>query len=77
MNAAAVAVPGSASRRATIISTYALRGFSNFGSIAILIGGRAGVAPARRSEVAGLGIKALVAGTLACFMTACYAGAFA
>lgn len=57
--------------------TWTLCGFSNFGSIAILIGGLAGVAPARRSEVAGFGIKALVAGTLACFMTACYAGAFA
>jgi len=68
---------GLLSQRAVVISTYALCGFSNFGSIAILIGGLSGVAPIRRGEVAALGIKALVAGTLACFMTACYAGMFA
>jgi CNT family concentrative nucleoside transporter len=62
------------SERARTISTYALCGFANFGSIAILIGGLSGVAPERRGEVAALGIKALVAGTLAAFMTACYAG---
>jgi len=65
---------GLLSQRAVVISTYALCGFSNFGSIAILIGGLGGVAPERRSEVAALGIKALIAGSLACFMTACYAG---
>jgi CNT family concentrative nucleoside transporter len=68
---------GMLSPRAVIISTYALCGFSNFGSIGILIGGLSGVAPERRGEVAALGIKALVAGTLACFMTACYAGMLA
>ncbi len=62
------------SERARIIATYALCGFANFGSVAILIGGLSGVAPGRRGEVAGLGIKALIAGTLAAFMTACYAG---
>lgn len=65
------------SERARIISTYALCGFANFGSIAILIGGLSGVAPKRRGEVAGLGIKALIGGTLAAFMTACYAGILA
>jgi CNT family concentrative nucleoside transporter len=65
---------GLLSQRAVVISTYALCGFSNFGSIAILIGGLGGVAPERRSEVAALGLKALIAGSLACFMTACYAG---
>jgi len=65
------------SDRARLISTYALCGFANFGSVAILIGGLSGVAPERRAEVAGLGIKALVAGSLAAFMTACYAGMFA
>lgn len=62
------------SERARTISTYALCGFANFGSVAILIGGLSGVAPERRGEVAALGIKALIAGTLAAFMTACYAG---
>ncbi len=62
------------SPRATVISTYALCGFANFGSVAILIGGIGGVAPERRAEVAAMGLKALVAGSLAAFTTACYAG---
>ena len=62
------------SERARVISTYALCGFANFGSVAILIGGLSGVAPGRRGEAAALGLKALVAGSLAGFMTACYAG---
>ena len=65
---------GLLSQRAVLIGTYALCGFANFGSIAILIGGLSGVAPKRRAEVATLAIKALIAGTLAAFMTACYAG---
>jgi len=68
---------GVLSPRAVLISTYALCGFANPGSIAILIGGLSGVAPGRRGEVAALGIKALIAGTLAAFMTACYAGMLA
>lgn len=65
---------GLLSSRAITISTYALCGFANFGSIAILIGGISAIAPKRRGEVAALGIKALIAGTLAAFMTACFAG---
>lgn len=65
---------GQLSPRAVTISTYALCGFANFGSIAILIGGLGGIDPHRRGEVAALGIKALIAGTLAAFMTACFAG---
>ena len=65
---------GKLSPRAATISTYALCGFANFGSIAILIGGLGGIDPHRRGEVAALGIKALIAGTLAAFMTACLAG---
>ena len=68
---------GQLSARAIAISTYALCGFANFGSIAILIGGLGGVAPQRRGEVAKLGIKALIGGTLAAFMTACFAGILA
>ena len=63
--------------RAHTISTYALCGFANFGSIGILLGGLRGVAPDRGSEVAALGLKALLAGTLAAFMTACCAGILA
>jgi CNT family concentrative nucleoside transporter len=62
------------SERSVVISTYALCGFANFSSIAIQIGGIGTLAPGRRSELAELGIKSLIGGTLACFMTACIAG---
>ena len=62
------------SYRAIVISTYALCGFANFGSIAIQIGGIGGMAPHRRSDIAKFGIKAMIAGTLAAFMTATLAG---
>jgi CNT family concentrative nucleoside transporter len=68
---------GLLSPRAQVISVYALCGFANFGSIAILIGGLGEIIPDRRSEVASLGIRALVAGTLSTFMTACFAGILA
>ena len=60
--------------RSVVISTYALCGFANFSSIAIQIGGISGIAPERRSDLAKLGLKAMIAGNLACFMTACVAG---
>lgn len=63
------------SYRGIVISTYALCGFANFGSIAIQIGGIGGMAPNRRSDIAKFGIKAMIAGTLAAFMTATLAGA--
>jgi CNT family concentrative nucleoside transporter len=62
------------SERAIIIATYALCGFSNIGSIGIQIGGIGGIAPERQSDLARLGVRALVGGSLACFMTACIAG---
>lgn len=62
------------SSRSSVIATYALCGFSNFGSIAILLGGIGAMAPSRRGELASLGIKALVAGSFACFLTANIAG---
>lgn len=64
------------SQRAITISTYALCGFANFSSIAIQLGGIGGLAPNRRHDLAKLGMKSLIAGTLACFMTACIAGIF-
>lgn len=64
------------SPRAVIISTYALCGFANFGSIAIQLGGIGTLAPERRPALAKLGIKCLIGGTLACLMTACIAGMF-
>jgi CNT family concentrative nucleoside transporter len=57
-----------------IIATYALCGFANFSSIAIQIGGIGGLAPNRKSDLARLGIRAVAAGTMANFMSACIAG---
>jgi CNT family concentrative nucleoside transporter len=62
------------SPRSVIIATYALCGFANFSSIAIQIGGIGGIAPDRRSDLARLGLRAMIAGTLAAFMTATIAG---
>ena len=60
--------------RSIIITTYALLGFANFASIAIQIGGIGGLAPSRRSEIAGLGLRAMIGGNLAAFMSASLAG---
>ena len=62
------------SERSVIIATYALCGFANIGSIGIQLGGIGGIAPNRRADLARIGVRAMVAGTLACFMTACIAG---
>ena len=62
------------SQRSAIIASYALCGFANFASIGIQIGGIGGLAPERMSEVAALGIRAMIGGTLAAFMTATIAG---
>ena len=62
------------SQRSTYILTYALCGFANFGSIGIQLGGIGGIAPDRRSDLARLGLRAMLGGTLACCMTACVAG---
>jgi CNT family concentrative nucleoside transporter len=62
-------------RRSQVIASYALCGFANFGSLAILLGGIGGMAPERRHEVAQLGLRAILAGSLTTFMTACVAGA--
>lgn len=66
---------GSLQPRSVIIASYALCGFANFGSLAILLGGIGGMAPERRPEVARLGIRSIIAGSLTTFMTACLAGA--
>ncbi len=64
----------SLSPRSVIIATYALAGFANFSSIAIQIGGIGGIAPSRRSDLSRLGLRAMIAGTIAAFMTATIAG---
>ena len=65
---------GGISPRAELITTYALCGFANFSSIAIQIGGIGGLAPTRKEDLARLGLRALLGGSLATFMTATIAG---
>ncbi len=60
--------------RSVVIATYALCGFANFSSIAIQIGGIGSLAPSRRGDLARLGLRAMIAGTLANFLTATIAG---
>lgn len=60
--------------RSFVIVTYALCGFANFSSIAIQIGGIGSLAPSRRGDLARLGMRAMLAGTLANFLTATIAG---
>jgi len=60
--------------RSLIIATYALSGFANFSSIAIQIGGIGGIAPERRSDLSKLGLRAMIGGSLAAFLTATVAG---
>lgn len=62
------------SPRSFTIASYALCGFANFGSIGVMIGGIGRLVPERRAELASLGLRSMVAGTLACYMTACIAG---
>ena len=79
------ALPGAAdpaamaalSPRSRMIAVYALCGFANLGSVGIQIGALAFLAPNRRASVAKLAFRAMVAGTLAAFMTACVAGVLA
>ena len=66
---------GSLSPKAIVISTYALCGFANFSSIAIQIGGIGGMAPERQGDLSKLGLRALMAATIATMMTATIAGA--
>ncbi len=65
---------GLLSGRSAMIASYALCGFANFGSLAILLGGIGSLAPSRRSEIAHLGLRSILSGSLATFMTACVAG---
>lgn len=60
--------------KSLLITTYALCGFANFASIGIQIGGISAIAPGQRKNLTELGIKALIGGTVASFMTAVIAG---
>ncbi len=57
-----------------VIATFALCGFANLSSVAMQVGGIGALAPTRRSDLARLGLKAMAAGTMANFMSACIAG---
>ena len=61
---------GTLSERSRLLMTYALCGFANFGSLGIMIGGLGTMCPERRAEVVALGMKSIVAGTLATCFTA-------
>jgi CNT family concentrative nucleoside transporter len=62
--------------RSAVIATYALCGFAHLASMAIFVGGISALAPAKKRVLAEIGLRALMAATLACFMTACVAGTF-
>lgn len=57
-----------------MIATYALCGFSNFGSIGIELGVLGTMAPNRKTLLSNLAFRALIAGSITCFLTACLAG---
>ncbi|WP_394001231.1 NupC/NupG family nucleoside CNT transporter [Luteimonas sp. WGS1318] len=68
-------VPGTTiGPQGALIATYALCGFANFSSIAIQIGGIGGIAPERRADLARLGLRAVLGGSIATMMTATIAG---
>jgi CNT family concentrative nucleoside transporter len=62
------------SDRSVVIATYALCGFANFSSIGIQIGGIGAMAPDRKHDLARLGLRAMIGGSIATFMMACIAG---
>src|SRR4030095_9529151 len=62
--------------RTVLILSYALCGFAHVAAIALFVGGPAALAPSRRDDLASLGLRALLAATLATLMTGCVAGIF-
>jgi len=68
---------GTLSQHSRFVMTYALCGFANFGSLGIMLAGLIAMAPERRAEIAGLGLKSILSGTLATAMTGAIAGLIA
>ena len=68
--------PGELGERSRLIVMYAMCGFANPGSLGIMIGGMGSMVPERREEIVSLGIRAVVAGTIATCMTGTVAGLF-
>jgi CNT family concentrative nucleoside transporter len=64
---------GVISERTATLAMYSLCGFANFSSIAIQIGGIGGMVPERRGDLARLGLRAMLGGAMACWMTGCIA----
>ncbi|XP_071791944.1 solute carrier family 28 member 3-like isoform X3 [Asterias amurensis] len=64
----------SLSARSEVITTYALCGFANLGSVGIMMAALTSMAPNRKGDIASVAVRALISGTTACFMTACIAG---
>ena len=69
--------PGTLSPRSMLIMTYAMCGFANPGSLGIMIGGMGTMAPSRRDEIVALGVRSIIAGTLATCMTGAVVGILA
>ena len=67
---------GLVSARSAIIASYALCGFAHFASLAIFVGGTGALAPSRLKDISRIGLRALLAATLACLMTGAVAGTF-
>lgn len=67
-------IQGTLTDQGRLVATYALCGFANFSSIAIQLGGIGGLAPERRGDIARLGMRAVLGGSIATFMTATIAG---
>jgi CNT family concentrative nucleoside transporter len=65
---------GTLADRSRLIMTYAMCGFANFGSLGIMIGGLGSMAPERRGEIVALGLRSIVAGTIATCMTGAVVG---
>ncbi|GAB7081598.1 NupC/NupG family nucleoside CNT transporter [Megalodesulfovibrio paquesii] len=68
--------PEALSPKSRVVLTYAMCGFANFGSLGIMVGGLGSIVPARRAEIATLGLRSILAGMLATCMTGSIAGVF-
>jgi len=66
--------PGALNPRSQLIMIYALCGFANLGSLGILIGGMGAMAPERRDEIVGLGMKSILSGTMSTLMVGAVIG---
>jgi CNT family concentrative nucleoside transporter len=68
--------PDQLSSRSTMILSYAMCGFANFGSLGIMVGGLNAIVPQRRDDILALAPRSLISGTLATCCTGCVAGLF-